>query len=517
MNLLNMLRVPVVVFVVVCALCLPASSAHAQQFRWELFGTLTTGFTDNAVPGNSDTVSNQRFPEPRPNFALVQADAYIELAPGARITFNNGRIANVLTYTFFYTYYLQTPEARSFNNTVAWTMLWDASRSIRLGVGVVARQGQENAINDLPASANVARVQSINSFDATVTQMLTYRISPRWDLEQQLQVAIYQPYDAPTPDIIGNLTSDLTLTVNHRYRRMLLGFRAAGTLLHNFPVDPAEIEAWNVDHPAPDPQFIDPNGLATIDDQLILTASAIVGYDFNYYWSGNAELGGQISAPADFGDVVASFIGRIGVSYRLRRMRFTLTAAHEMIPNAQTGDIFIGDRAALNVTIPIGPRHWQVVLQATGSYGYERALGLALDPPRERQQAHVILADVVMSWRFHPMFDVSLRYQYQLQQHATGCAQFDTAPYFVAPDAASTPAGARAAIGAAGYACPTAERSEVPDFFRNLVTVNLTFNYPPRRGRRQGNVRLGSSRVDQSNWNSIFDPNPGRNKAPRGN
>lgn len=214
-------------------------------------------------------------------------------------------------------------------------------------------------------------------------------------------------------------------------------------------------------------------------DAWLFSATATLRWDFAPNWTAGLEAGVQLSLEGDFSDVEQPGpLVRGNLGYRWQRWGAGLSFGYEQTPNVQVAQILEGANVALNGVAPVGHARLRMWLEASAGYTYSSPVGDTL--ASEAIDIHTVGLDVAYNWRFSDVMEVAARYQFGMQR-SVGLANL--------PDS-----------------------NFAQDFTVHVGMVSLRFNYPPRRNRRRQQRRIGGpSRVDREEWDSIFNPTPGRN------
>jgi len=452
----------VAITVLVLVLGLVAPRIALAQFVVEANATVSSGYTNLPNPG---TVAQVDPNDPNHIIAPTGADAFFEISPGVILLYNNGRVRHALSYNFFATLYAQETGATSYTNRLAWTMLTDLSPRVRFAVGLTGAQGRQGTfqMQRMAAALMAQPAGEVLFANAGGSETLTWALSPQWDLSQDLRVDTFIPLD---PDQLAEqtLAADANLRVLRRWRRLGLGGRFGVAYLRRFGLD-AQLDAAG--------QPVE-NTETPSAAQFLFSLLGEARYDLNDRWSVRAEGGGQMALPTAFDEFVMTGTGAGEVAYRHQRGRIALRAGHTLTPNVLLGEVFLAETLTLGGLLQLGPPRWRLRTEAMIGYGYQRAFELEAGSMRER--LHTGLADVGVVWRFSPKWEITARYQLNMQE----------------------PAG-EALAGA-----------QVPGYTRHVGLLSLRFNYPAARNRRRTPRRGSTTRVDREQWDAVFDPTPGR-------
>ncbi|PID38975.1 MAG: hypothetical protein CSB49_02805 [Proteobacteria bacterium] len=446
----------------VLALGLLAAPAVWAQVRFEVNGLLNTGYTTNRNPGADE--------------ATAEADAFFEFGSGVTASMVDGRMLHALRYDLTGTVFVGDGEAASFQNALSYLSLYEIRPTVRLGVGITGSQGRQGSFRVNPTEQVVQpqRPGTVWFIGASAQQRLDWAVSSQWDLSEAFQTDWFIPTNNPF-----GTDGDLTEQDAGQYTGSFdLGFGAQRTW-HNIALILSPRGQYLINAL---PNAADEN--ARFQHAWLFTGTAGLRWDFARSWTMGVEAGAQLSLEGDFSEVAQPGpVGRATLGYRWQRWSAGLSAGYEQTPNIQVATIFEGATLALNGVMPVGHRRLRMWIEGAVGYTYSSPVGdIVLGETAGINDAvdiHTIGVDVAYNWRFSDVMEVAIRYQFGMQR----------------------------SVGLT----PENSGSFAQDFTVHVGMLSLRFNYPARRNRRRRRRGLGGpSRVDREEWDSIFNPTPGR-------
>jgi hypothetical protein len=446
---------------------LTASAVHAQV-RFEVTGLSNTGYTTDRNPGGGE--------------AAAAADAFFEFGAGVTGLMVSGRMLHSLRYELTGTVFAGEGDAASFQNALSYLSLYELSPRIRLGFGLTGSQGRQGSFRVNPTEQVVEprRSGTVWFMGLSAQQRLDWTASAQWTYFEAFQTDWFIPTNNPfgadgdlTPADAGQYTGsfDLGFGAQRTWNNLALIISPRGQYLLN-ALPNAEVTPEN------------PN--ADFQHAWLFTATAALRWDFTRNWTTGIEAGVQLSVEGDFSDIQQPgpiVLGSLG--YRWQRWSAALSAGYQQTPTVQIATILEGMTVGLNGVMPVGHQRLRMWIEGSAGYTYSSPTGTLRVADGQLSDAvdiHTVGVDVAYNWRFSEVMEAALRYQFGLQRSV-------------------------------GLTPPTPGTDSVlaQDFTVHLVMVSLRFNYPPRRNRRRRQRRLGGpSRVDREEWDSIFNPTPGR-------
>ncbi len=436
-------------------LALPAP-AHAQ-LSWQALGTLTTGATNDALPGAEGD----------------GADSYTEISPSLRLGLRSGRALHQLEYAFAATVYAANfDEGSSYANNVALLSLIQATPNLRLGLGAGFNQGQQNALSgeELLASG-VQPSGAVGFIEPSASEGLDWQLDPWWSLSQTLEGRFYRELASETqPPQPDGMTIQSSLGLTRAFARSRVGGRVVGTYNTNLEY------ADTITPPAPDNDrciALPAGGCRFATERLQgVELRAESSYDLSRSLALDLDAGLlEASTSVDWGQAYFQPTARVALRFAGARATAAISFAHTFEPSLRLGESFRYERLRLEGRLPIGTafrERWFV----TGAAGYDYAQQIEIAKDELGDSAHLMVAQAGLQWVINDSVSALARYELTVQ---TALAE------------------------AGGYT-------------RHALLAGVEVRYP---GSRQPHQRIRRSlphQLDQRRWDEMFTPAPGQQR-----
>ncbi|NUP11641.1 MAG: hypothetical protein HOW73_36810 [Polyangiaceae bacterium] len=327
----------------VAAVLAVAAPARAQVAAdWEIAGTATLGFTDNADGSPEPEIEGEEGPEP---------DGFLTITPSFSLQLETPDATQTLTYAVGYTLYFIHTEISTFNQTLAYGVRAPVREGVDLSFALNGAQTtmSEFAILSAAPGGQVQATEGNDNviFTAGASQGLSAEIGENWSFYQALAGAYAQTVIEEADDTYTT-TASLSMGLSTAWEFDQLGF----TLSNDMQWSPAQ-RVGDID--ADDSlQFLhranaDWTHQWSRDWASQLIAGVLVAYDIY------AEIGtsGEIETPQPQPSAGAN------VRFTPPRGNLTLSYTHDAAPNLLLRQITLNDTGTISGLVDL-PRGWDI-------------------------------------------------------------------------------------------------------------------------------------------------------------
>jgi hypothetical protein len=263
-----------------------------------------------------------------------------------------------LGYRISYTRFLQTGQADTLSNALAYTSTYHLGAAWTLGLSadaIVTRTSQVATIADLtPAAPPQAAVGGATLYFTTaVGETLAFAPKPTQTYREALRLQYLEYLQAPgsptTLSGIGTVAADWTRGLNvYSAETGLLGsWTTASESGSVAPVTPAS-------------------------DAVAVQIAAIWRRQLSAAWTSVLRGGGAVVVTR--GDTSLEPLGLASLEFQRDRWFATLTAGQQAAPNLFTGGLTLNDSVVLQGAVPLDPREL-VILAGHAGYAHARPVG----------------------------------------------------------------------------------------------------------------------------------------------
>lgn len=384
---------------IVACVALAATTPAEARTTLQFSGAFNLGWTDNVLNAPGAT-RGQIFPL-RPPIA----DFFGDVRPQLVLTTGNPRAVQSLSYTFSYTYFFRNAGANAYSNTVSWAGAFLPSKRTDLLLTISAAQSEQTTATfgvDTTTQPILVRPGRINTATILFREQLGIDAAPRWRVQQTFSVSALIPIAPRT--LATNLSTDLGLTADYRWRKTAIGFIAR--VNHFYTLE----TRGNVTLPD---GTIDSDGLIT-PSQGFFTNSAQLRWrqDFGNFWASELALGILHTVSQNGTGNRVGPAANAALRYTRPQIAASLAYSHSTQPSPLLAQLFLTDSVIASVVTPLGVGT-NLSASLSASYGYSRQL---LPDGTEGLRAHQVGGDITLLYTPIAGLSVYLRGQTQLQR-----------------------------------------------------------------------------------------------------
>lgn len=375
-----------------------ASTAAADDLRFQLQGSVQAGYTDNVAQAPDEQVL--------PDDPERDADGFLILSPTVAMLIEDAKVLHTFAYGFGATLYFTHSEANSYSHGVSYVSRWNLTPATDLALGLSGAYTSTAAFN-LLGGADQTTVgllpggEAVEVISVAVTEGIEHAIDDNWSVNQ-------------TASAVG------LFTLGQVQRNFL--FSASGGLergfeYHTLGASLSGEVLWT-------PTVEDDAGNEIRGNQtLIARLAGTWSYRLNDYWTSNVAAGGLMAtqlgeARNEEGEVVDATpivqpYGLASIDFADELGNAGLSVEHNVSPNVLTGSVQMTDTATLRVGVPLG-RDTGFAVTSTGALGLARVLDVdGTFGPR----LVLIVADAGLAYAPPPVpyLSFDLRYQFTKQ------------------------------------------------------------------------------------------------------
>ncbi len=335
-----------------------ASSALADDVRFQLQGTVQAGYTDNVAQAPDEQVL--------PDDPAREADGLLILGPTLVMFVEDAKVLHTFAYGFGATLYFTHSEANSYSHGLSYVSRWNLTPATDLALGLSGAYTSTAAFN-LLGGADQTTVNllpgrvPVQVISVAATQGIEHAIDDNWSVNQTAQaVGLFT---------IGQVQKNFLFAgsggLEREFEYHTLGANLSAEVL------------WT-------PTLEDDAGNEIRGNQtLIARLAGSWGYRLNDYWTSNISAGGLVAtqlgeARNEEGDAVDA--KPLVQPYGLASIDFAdelggagLSVEHNVSPNVLTGSVQLTDTATLRAGVPLG-RDTGLSVTTTGALGIARVL-----------------------------------------------------------------------------------------------------------------------------------------------
>lgn len=378
-------------------LAIVALSSTVQADR-NLIGTasVSTGFSDNilGVPETDD-----------PTDAQVQADLFLNVSPGAMLSFDKRSSFHLLNYVLTTRFFASHSEANSFSNRLEYT-----GRFFRTPVSTVSVTGglASGVINALDRTSPLLPDQvtelpqgDVGFLNGQGNVAITQQMNIDWGTSATAGVRVFRRLGVDNAGTNFVLPARVAVTKNFRRH----GVGAALTATYNAVVGGAREQPNTV------------NG----------GPRAFWRWDISEGWSSFASLGGAVVASApDFEDALLLPVGGLTLNYNFEQALVSAAYGHGATANVFTGDITANHRFTSRVLWPVP---WVDGLAVTAAVGYRRGRFVNVDLDQLTGRTEQFTTSISAAYQLNAFWNITgrLRSNRQLREDSLVGSEFGIA------------------------------------------------------------------------------------------
>lgn len=329
----------------VCSLSVAAvftavAPAHAQvAVEWQVAGTATLGFTDNA--DGTPEPENEGDPGPQP-------DGFLTVTPSLELMLETPDATHSLGYGVGYTLYFINTEISSFNQALSYGV----RAPVREGLDIAfALSGSQTTMSEFAilSAAPGGQAQATQANDNVIFAAgsglgITAQVGPTWDFSWAAAGA-YAHTVVPGADDTQTTTGSMSANLSTYWERDRLGFSQSNDMQYS----PAQLV-----------------GTIDADDslQFLHRASVDWAHQWAQDWETTATAGvlvaydiyATIGATGEFEDPDPQPSGSASVRWTPRRGTLSLSYSHDAAPNLLLRQITLNDTGTVSglVDLPRG-------------------------------------------------------------------------------------------------------------------------------------------------------------------